>query len=389
MFAHRGRGGPSRSTPANVQCQKCLKRDMYAATQTLDSRLTPPARHYSYECKSSTQERPYVSRPSRSQQLRNPKLVPKLTNNVLEPEEKKKGVADEEIAKRETERAKKRELDDRDDELIKSSSKRRRSASTDSVLTISTDASRDSRPPRSKKRGDLVAAAAAAATVAARRRRHGHGSAPYRVTAAAGPRHGDTRALHRVTAAARRRRHGDSSALCRLVVAAHHLHGDGGARYPATAAAGPSHGDTRALYRVTAAARRRRHGGSSALCRVTAAARHRRHEDSGVPDRATVAPLGLKGMSDRIESETTNRPDTRTMTTIRSSRDETLSGLEIPGDHILAGRMIQSHQNQRRGGKVNGSIAVRWVVELVALEMTGAVWDMGDGRQTSLRGSEV
>lgn len=29
MHAYRGRGGPSRSTPANVQCQKCLKRDMY------------------------------------------------------------------------------------------------------------------------------------------------------------------------------------------------------------------------------------------------------------------------------------------------------------------------------------------------------------------------
>ncbi|KAF5673270.1 hypothetical protein FHETE_3394 [Fusarium heterosporum] len=62
-------------------------------------------RHYSYECKASTQERPYVSRPSRSQQLRNPKLVPKLTNDTLNPLEKKKGVADEELAKAENERA--------------------------------------------------------------------------------------------------------------------------------------------------------------------------------------------------------------------------------------------------------------------------------------------
>ncbi|KAF4990421.1 hypothetical protein FGRMN_8461 [Fusarium graminum] len=53
----------------------------------------------------STQERPYVSRPSRSQQLRNPKLVPKLTNDTLNPLEKKKGVADEELAKAENERA--------------------------------------------------------------------------------------------------------------------------------------------------------------------------------------------------------------------------------------------------------------------------------------------
>ncbi|KAJ4265405.1 hypothetical protein NW762_004693 [Fusarium torreyae] len=64
-------------------------------------------RHYSYECKSSTQERPYVSRPSRSQQFRNPKLVPKLTNETLNPLEKKKGVADEELAKAEAERARK------------------------------------------------------------------------------------------------------------------------------------------------------------------------------------------------------------------------------------------------------------------------------------------
>ncbi|KAK4075869.1 hypothetical protein Trihar35433_2429 [Trichoderma harzianum] len=75
-------------------------------------------RHYSYECKSSTQERPYVSRPSRSQQLRNPKLVPKLTSDTPNPLEKKKGVADEELAKIEAERERKRELEEREDELL-------------------------------------------------------------------------------------------------------------------------------------------------------------------------------------------------------------------------------------------------------------------------------
>lgn len=39
-------------------------------------------RHYSYECKAVAQERPYVSRPSRTQMLLNPKLVPKLTSDV-------------------------------------------------------------------------------------------------------------------------------------------------------------------------------------------------------------------------------------------------------------------------------------------------------------------
>jgi hypothetical protein len=51
--------------------------------------LTILESHYSYECKASSQERPYVSRPSRSQQFRNPKLVPKLTNDTLNPLEKK------------------------------------------------------------------------------------------------------------------------------------------------------------------------------------------------------------------------------------------------------------------------------------------------------------
>ncbi|KAM0250341.1 hypothetical protein ACHAQJ_008688 [Trichoderma viride] len=75
--------------------------------------LTLSVRHYSYECKAPTQERPYVSRPSRSQQLRNPKLVPKLTSDTPNPLEKKKGIADEELAKLEAERERKRELEER------------------------------------------------------------------------------------------------------------------------------------------------------------------------------------------------------------------------------------------------------------------------------------
>ncbi|PHH89117.1 hypothetical protein CDD83_6628 [Cordyceps sp. RAO-2017] len=88
---------------------------MYAESDDEYMQLTIESRHYSYECKASSQERPYVSRPSRSQQLRNPKLVPKLTNNALEPLEAKKGVADAEIAKRQAERTRKRDLEDRED----------------------------------------------------------------------------------------------------------------------------------------------------------------------------------------------------------------------------------------------------------------------------------
>ncbi|KAG5979496.1 hypothetical protein E4U55_005102 [Claviceps digitariae] len=110
--------------------------------------LTVLARHYSYECKASSQERPYVSRPSRSQQLRNPKLVPKLTSDTPNPLEKKKGVADEILAKQEAERTRLRELEERDDYLVAPSPKRRRSVSFDSVSTISSAASRHSRSPR-------------------------------------------------------------------------------------------------------------------------------------------------------------------------------------------------------------------------------------------------
>ncbi|KAK8145933.1 hypothetical protein G3M48_003808 [Beauveria asiatica] len=103
---HSYRSGPSRSTPANVQ--------------------------------STAQERPYVSRPSRTQQLRNPKLVPKLTNDAPNPLEKKKGAADEELAKKESERERRRALEDGDDELDEAP-RRPRSPSVDSVSTKGRD----------------------------------------------------------------------------------------------------------------------------------------------------------------------------------------------------------------------------------------------------------
>ncbi|OBR07818.1 hypothetical protein CH63R_09339 [Colletotrichum higginsianum IMI 349063] len=110
--------------------------------------LTPTERHYSYECKEPAQTRPYVSRPSRTQQLRNPKLMPKLTNETPDDADRKKGIADAELAKKEAERARKRELDERDDELIrKTESKRQRSESVDSVSTISTSRSASPPPP--------------------------------------------------------------------------------------------------------------------------------------------------------------------------------------------------------------------------------------------------
>ncbi|KAJ9422069.1 hypothetical protein QL093DRAFT_2304209 [Fusarium oxysporum] len=124
MFTYRGRGGPSRSTPSSVQCQKCLKRDIV----------------------------PTCPRPSRSQQFRNPKLVPKLTNETLNPLEKKKGVADEELAKLEAERARERKREQRDDGLIEPNVKRHRSVSSHSVSTISTAAPRSPSPGKDRAR---------------------------------------------------------------------------------------------------------------------------------------------------------------------------------------------------------------------------------------------
>ena len=125
MIRQRGpfSSAPSKASPQTL-CQKCLKKG-----------------HYSYECKSSAQERPYVSRPSRTQQLTNPKLLPQLTSDVPNDLLRKKGVADEELAKKEAERGRKRKLEDDGD----SSASRKRSASAStysSVSTISTNKSR-------------------------------------------------------------------------------------------------------------------------------------------------------------------------------------------------------------------------------------------------------
>jgi hypothetical protein len=84
----------------NQQCQKCLEFG-----------------HYSYECKAS--ERPYKPRPTRTQQLKNPALRPKLAideepNKLLEkydpfePSDFRTGIADKVLADKEREREKRR-----------------------------------------------------------------------------------------------------------------------------------------------------------------------------------------------------------------------------------------------------------------------------------------
>ena len=90
----------SRATPT-TRCQKCLKLGMSRHNNAAPAAYPLPG-HYSYDCKATTQDRPYVSRPSRTQQLRDPKLLTKLTEAA--PPDDKKGLADSILKAKEDER---------------------------------------------------------------------------------------------------------------------------------------------------------------------------------------------------------------------------------------------------------------------------------------------
>lgn len=131
-----GFAGQSKASPSTT-CQKCLKKG-----------------HYSYECKESVQTRPYVSRPSRTQQLLNPKLAPRLASDVTNDLFRKTGIADEQLAKAEADRAKTRAPRSLSPESRLSPARKRSrsmsSGSEDSISTISTNRSRS----RSRKRAN-------------------------------------------------------------------------------------------------------------------------------------------------------------------------------------------------------------------------------------------
>ncbi|OMP83293.1 hypothetical protein BK809_0004674 [Diplodia seriata] len=116
------------------------------------SKATPTTTCQNYECKASAQERPYVSRPSRTQQLFNPKLKPQLTSDVPNDLLRKKGVADETLASKADERGRKHSREDED--LQHRPRKRSRSASaysSSSVPTISTNRSPSRSPPPARQ----------------------------------------------------------------------------------------------------------------------------------------------------------------------------------------------------------------------------------------------
>nr|KMM68173.1 hypothetical protein CPAG_04504 [Coccidioides posadasii RMSCC 3488] len=135
-----GLRGPSKATP-NTLCQKCLKRG-----------------HYSYECNVTPQERPYTSRPSRTQQLANPKLLQPLSTEIPTEASTLKGPPSSLLNRKDGEIHLSKRNSSRD--VTRSSTRRPKSRSpsvsssrsSSSVSTISTNRSRSSPP---KRRHDL------------------------------------------------------------------------------------------------------------------------------------------------------------------------------------------------------------------------------------------
>ncbi|KAJ5995771.1 hypothetical protein N7481_002748 [Penicillium waksmanii] len=189
-----GMRGPSKASPT-TQCQKCLQRDIY-------------------ECKGTAQDRPYKPRPSRTQQLLNPKLMPKLStenpNTLLESyvfnsaetmptdpsiaklTQNSNGVADGILAKRDEERGRKRDLDGQGSSG--QSPKRARSLSThsvDSISTISTNRSASRSPaPRSSRGGGDKGNSASPAASKSRKRRYSDSADSYSASSySSGARH--------------------------------------------------------------------------------------------------------------------------------------------------------------------------------------------------------
>ncbi|KAJ5212627.1 uncharacterized protein N7498_004273 [Penicillium cinerascens] len=133
------------------------KRYVFPESLPIERYVDLSLRHYSYECQAPAQERPYTSRPSRTQQLQNPRLMPKLSTEVPSDLTRSNGVADDILAKRDEERGRKRDLD-REDMTDRQgrSPKRTRSLSshsTNSVSTISTNRSASASPDRRSKHG--------------------------------------------------------------------------------------------------------------------------------------------------------------------------------------------------------------------------------------------
>ncbi|KAJ5151863.1 hypothetical protein N7492_010158 [Penicillium capsulatum] len=128
---------------------------------------------------STAQERPYISRPSRTQQLQNPHLRPKLTNDAPMDLQRTTGVADEVLAKREKERGRKRDLDQDAHDRYGRSPKRTRSVSSHSVSTISTNRPTSVSPDRKSRHGTSGNGSMSSDHAKSRKRRYSESSEGY------------------------------------------------------------------------------------------------------------------------------------------------------------------------------------------------------------------
>lgn len=118
-YAPHKRSANQPKATSSTTCQKCLGKG-----------------HFTYECKG---QRPYISRPSRTAQLENPRLAAKLKQTIEVPEEftKPAGTANQILEAKEKEREKEKEGEDskgkgREVSPERKRRKRRSSASPDS-----------------------------------------------------------------------------------------------------------------------------------------------------------------------------------------------------------------------------------------------------------------
>ncbi|KAF5315206.1 hypothetical protein D9619_007097 [Psilocybe cf. subviscida] len=127
---HGGRSSNQPRATANTICQKCLGKG-----------------HFIYECKNA---RPYLTRPSRTQQLENPKVLAKLKAegkpSVEVPEEFKKpvGTANKILEAKEKERLKEDKGKGKEKEASHKRKRRRRSRSTSDSDSGSSSSGSDS-----------------------------------------------------------------------------------------------------------------------------------------------------------------------------------------------------------------------------------------------------
>ncbi|KAF7768557.1 hypothetical protein Agabi119p4_7800 [Agaricus bisporus var. burnettii] len=129
-FAPHKRSTNQPRASTSTVCQKCLQRG-----------------HFIYECK---YERPYISRPSRTQQLENPKLLAKLkadakpSTEVPEEFKNKSGLADKILEGKEKERLKEVSSDTEDSQSDSDDEEDRRRARSSSDLETPSDQETDS-----------------------------------------------------------------------------------------------------------------------------------------------------------------------------------------------------------------------------------------------------